>query len=87
MHEHFLIELEAHDLTKKIFRESVEMIRHIQKKFLADGTFTNDGAWSAAQALVTLNYNYVLHAMAGFPSNYSKRHHLIADILEVALKR
>lgn len=87
MHEHFLIELEAHDLTKKIFRESVEMMRHIQKKFLADGSFTNDGAWSAAQALVTLNYNYVLHAMAGFPSDYSKRHHLIADMLEVALKR
>lgn len=87
MHEHFLKDLEVHDLTKSIFRECVEMMMHIQAKFLEDGTFTKKGAWSAAQTLVTLNYNYVLEAMPGFPVDYSERHRLIANLLEIALKR
>jgi len=37
--------------------------------------------------LVTLNYNHVLHATPGFPSDYSDRHHLMADLLETALRR
>ena len=87
MHEHFLKDLEVHDLTKGIFRECVEMMLHIQRRFLEEGTFTNKGAWAAAQVLVTVNYNYVLEAMPAFPADYSERHHLIADLLETALKR
>ena len=87
MHEHFLKDLEVHDLTKDIFRECVEMMNHIQKKFLAEGTYTDKGAWAGAQTLVTINYNYVLEAMPAFPVDYSERHHLIADLLETALRR
>lgn len=87
MHEHFLKDLEVHELTKGIFRECVEMMKHIQQKYLADGTYTDKGAWAAAQTLVTINYNYVLEAMPAFPVDYSERHHLIADLLEMALKR
>jgi AcrR family transcriptional regulator len=87
MHEHFLKDLEVHELTKGIFRECVEMMKHIQKKFLDDGTYTDQGAWAAAQTLVTVNYNYVLEAMPAFPVDYSERHHLIADLLETALRR
>lgn len=87
MHEHFMKDLEVHDLTKGIFRQSVEMMSHIQQKFLEDGTYTHKGAWAAAQVLVTVNYNYVLEAMPAFPVGYSERHHLIADLLEVALRR
>ena len=87
MHEHFFKDLEVHGLIQSIFRGSIEMMMHIQTKFLEDGTFTKKGAWSAAQTLVTLNYNYVLEAMPGFPVDYSGRHRLIADFLEIALKR
>ena len=87
MHEHFLKDLEVHELTKDIFRECVEMMRHIQKHFLDERTFTDKGAWAGAQTLVTINYNYVLEAMPAFPVDYSERHHLIADLLETALRR
>lgn len=87
MHEHFLKDLEVHDLTKGIFCECVEMMKHIQKKFLEHGTYTDKGAWTGAQTLVTVNYNYVLEAMPAFPSDCSERHHLIADLLETAIKR
>ena len=87
MHEHFLKDLEVHELTKGIFRECVEMMKHIQKEFLDVGTYTDKGAWAAAQTLVTINYNYVLEAMPAFPVDYSERHHLTADLLEAALRR
>ena len=87
MHEHFLKDLEVHELTKGIFRECVEMMKHIQKKFLDEDTYTDKGAWAAAQTLVTINYNYVLEAMPAFPVDYSERHHLTADLLEAALRR
>lgn len=87
MHEHFLQDLTVHDLTKRIFRECVQMMEQIQRKFLPEGTYSSTGAWAAAQLLVTLNYNYVLDAMPAFPQDYSQRHHLIADLLEATLKR
>lgn len=87
MHEHFLQDLQVHDLTKKIFRECVQMMEQIQRKFLPEGTYSSNGAWAAAQLLVTLNYNHVLEAMPAFPRDYSQRHHLIADLLEVTLRR
>jgi hypothetical protein len=43
MHEHFLKDLEVHELTKGIFRECVEMMRHIHKQFLDQGTYTDKG--------------------------------------------
>ena len=76
MHEHFMIELKAHDLTKRIFNECVHMMKHIQANFLDESTYTDAGAWSAAQVLVTVNFNYVLEAMPALPVDYSKRHHL-----------
>ena len=87
MHEHFMKDLEVHELTKAIFRQSVEMMGRIQHRFLEQGTYTDKGAWSAAQILVTVNYNYVLEAMPALPAGYSERHHLIADLLETVLKR
>ena len=86
MHEHFLKDLEVHDLTKTIFRQSAEMMMHIQRKFLEPDTYTQKGAWVAAQVLVTICYNYALEAMPAFPADYSERHHLIADLLEPALR-
>lgn len=87
MYEHFLKDLEVHELTKGLFRECVGMMKHIQKKFLDDGTYTDKGAWVAAQTLVTINYNYVLEAMPAFPADHSERHHLIVDLLESAIRR
>lgn len=87
MHEHFLQDLTVHDLTKRIFRECVQMMAQIQRKFLREGTYSSTGAWAAAQLLVTLNYNHVLDAMPAFPQDYSQRHHLLADLLEATLKR
>jgi AcrR family transcriptional regulator len=87
MHEHFLKDLEVHELTKGIFLECVDMMKCIQQRCLDEGTYTDKGAWAAAQTLVTINYNYVLEAMPAFPVAYSERHYLIADLLGTALKR
>lgn len=80
-----MIELEAYDLTKRIFTECVHMMKHIQENFLDKGTYA--GVRSAAQVLVTVNFNYVLEAMPALPIDYTKRHQLIADLVETALRR
>lgn len=87
MHEHFVNKLEVHDMTKEIFRQSVEMMSQVQAHFLQAGEYGAVGAQAAAQFLVTTNYNYVLKAMPALPSDDVARHSLIADILLVSLKR
>ena len=87
MHEHFQQRLEVHDLTKKIFKQSVELMKAIQARFLAEESYTENGSWFAAQLLVTIDYNYLLKAMPAFPKDHDVRHNLLADLLEVALKK
>lgn len=87
MHEHFLETLEVHEFTRKIFQRCVEMMGAIQTHFFPDQNYTTVGAMAAAQYLVTTDYNYVLRAMPALPKDQSERHHLIADVLEVCLKR
>jgi hypothetical protein len=87
MHEHFQQRLEVHDLTKKIFKQSVELMKAIQTRFLVEESYTDNGAWSAAQLLVTIDYNYLLKAMPAFPKDHDARHNLLVDLLEVALKK
>ena len=87
MHEHFVANLEVHQMTKEIFRQSVEMMSRVQEHFLQSEEYNTVGARAAAQFLVTINYNYVLKAMPALPSDPTVRHTLIADILLVSLKR
>lgn len=79
--------LEAHDLTKKIFKECVDLMKALQARFLVAGSYTDAGAWYATQLLVTIDFNYLLRAMPALPEDHSERHELIADLLELALKR
>lgn len=87
MNEHFQKRLEIHDLTKEIFKQAVELMKAIQTQFLEEGSYTDAGAWYAAQLLVTIDYNYLLKAMPAFPKDRETRHRLLADLLEVALKK
>lgn len=87
MHEHFLQNLEVHNLTKRIFIQCVAMMEQIQSEYLKGVTCSSQGAWAAAQLLVTTDYNYALKAMPGLPADKKQRHELIADVIEVALKR
>lgn len=87
MNEHFHKRLEVHELTKKIFKAAVELMRAVQLRFLDVSHYTEAGAWNATQILVTVSYNYLLRAMPALPEDHGKRHKLIADLLEVALKR
>lgn len=86
MHEHFIAKLEVHGLTKKIFRECVQLMHMVQAKFCSEGQYTEKGAWAAAQLLVTVNYNFVLEAMPAFPSDPNERHHLMARLLSICLQ-
>lgn len=86
MHEDFLNKLETNALTKRIFSETVDLMRHVQKRFLADKPFTDKGAFAATQLLVTINYNYVLRAMPGLPMDDTLRHHLISQCMCSALE-
>lgn len=87
MHEHFQQRLEVHDLTKQIFKQCVGLMKAVQGRFLDEGTYTEAGAWYATQFLVTIDYNYLLRAMPALPEDHDARHNLIADVLEMALKK
>lgn len=87
MHEHFQQRLEVHDLTKQIFKQCVELMKDVQAQFLEKGSYTDSGAWYATQLLVTIDYNYLLRAMPAMPDDFDTRHNLVAEILEVALKK
>lgn len=87
MHEHFQKKLEVDDATKAIFRECVQLMKDAQQQFLPHSSYTDEGAYAAAQTLVTLDFNYVLKAMPAFPRDAERRHKLVADLLDVAFRR
>lgn len=87
MHEHFQQRLEAHALTKGIFKQCVELMKAVQLRFLPDGQYTDAGAWYATQLLVTIDYNYLLRAMPALPEDHGLRHDLIAEVLETVLNK
>ena len=86
MHEIFQEKLTVDPRTKAIFLRGVDLMREIQKMFMA-GTHASDvGAFAATQLLVTMNYNYVLKAMPGLPADSEIRHRLISQIVVQALR-
>lgn len=87
MNEQFQQKLEVHDLTKQIFKECVDLMKAVQARFLMAGSYTDAGAWYATQLLVAIDYNYLLRSMPALPEDHATRHNLIADLLELALKR
>ena len=87
MHEQFQARLKVHELTKGIFKQSVALMKATQDRFLPANSYSDAGAWYAAQLLVTVDYNYLLRAMPAFPEDHQTRHNLIAELIEVALKK
>ena len=85
MQEDFLSSFETNPLTKKIFSEAVELMKCVQQKFLKDQPFTSQGALAATQLLVSINYNYVIHAMPALPRDDKTRHELIGRCMCAAL--
>ncbi len=83
--EFFRKKLEINEQTKRIFMQLVGLMRHIQKRFLANSAASDMGTYSAAQMLVTTNYNYVLLAMPALPRASEIRHDLIGKIVLTAL--
>lgn len=86
MHELFLVDLKVDERTQRIFRQLVDLMRQVQKRHLPDCECTDVGAYSAAQMLVTTNYNYVLKAMPALPRDPEVRHRMIAAMVVEALK-
>jgi len=86
MHEDFLEKLIVNPETKKIFMACVNLMRQVQRQFLDAESFTDQGAFAAAQLIITINYNYILKAMPGLPAN-DDRHRLIGEIVAMSLKR
>jgi AcrR family transcriptional regulator len=85
MQEYFYQGLETHELVKKIFLATVELMRIAQHKFLDESMRSEHRAFAATQLLVTLNFNYVMRGMPGLPSNSELRHALISKCMCVAL--
>lgn len=86
MNEYFKRELESHDLTKKIFGECIQMMMHIQRQCLQGG-YTDAGAYSAAQLLVSIDFHHAMRAMPALPADPVQRHRLIAEILALTIKK
>lgn len=86
MHELYLEDLRTDERTQRIFRQLVDLMRKTQEKHLPRGTYTDTGAYSAAQLLVTVNYNYVLKAMPAFAREAGVRHVMISEAVSTLLK-
>jgi AcrR family transcriptional regulator len=85
MQEYFYQKLETHDLVKRIFLDTVGLIKSAQHKFLDESQRTDEGAFAATQLLVTLNFNYVMRGMPGLPKASEDRHALISKCMCAAL--
>lgn len=86
MHELFLENLEVDERTQKIFLKLVNLMREVQAHHLDRHLCTDTGAFSAAQLLVTINYNFVLQAMPALPRDHDLRHRMISKIVVAALE-
>ena len=85
MQEYFYQKLETHDLVKRIFLDTVGLMKSAQHKFLDEPQRTDEGAFAATQLLVTLNFNYVMRGMPGLPKSSDDRHALISKCMCAAL--
>jgi hypothetical protein len=65
----------------------VNLMRLVQGQFLEAKSFSDQGAFAAAQLIITINYNYVLRAMPGLTVDHDDRHRLIGEIVAMSLKR
>ncbi len=86
MHEIFQEQLTIDPRTKEIFMACVELMRKIQVMFLPQTRTSDVGAFAAAQLLFTLDYNFVLKAMPGFPRDSEVRHRLIGRLVAHTLE-
>jgi len=85
MQEYFYQKLETHDLVKRIFLDTVGLMKSAQHKFLDESQPTDERAFAATQLLVTLNFNYVMRGMPGLPKGSEDRHALISKCMCAAL--
>ena len=87
MGEFFYTQLRVHPMTQAIFRDAVAMMEAIQQRWLEQGTYTVQGAWSGAQLLVHLHFGNLLGATSGLPQEDRALHALVVDVVEVGLRR
>jgi AcrR family transcriptional regulator len=85
MQEYFYQKLETHDLVKRIFLDTVGLMKSAQHKILDESQRTDERAFAATQLLVTLNFNYVMRGMPGLPKGSEDRHALISKCMCAAL--
>lgn len=86
MQELFLEELKVDERTQKIFLELVDLMRLVQKHHLVGAGYTDTGAFSGSQVLVSVNFNYILRAMPALPRDHDTRHRMIALMTVAALR-
>jgi AcrR family transcriptional regulator len=86
MHEVFQEQLTIDRRTKEIFMACVDLMRKIQALFLPQTGASDTGAFAAAQLLFTLDYNFVLKSMPGFPRDPEVRHRLIGRLVAHTLE-
>lgn len=85
MYEIFQVNLNVHPLTKSMFLKTVDLMEKIQSHYLDSAETNPQGSWSAAQLLVTINFNFVMKSMPALPPEASRRHNLVVKILRTAL--
>lgn len=85
MQELFFEELKVDEHTQKIFLELVDLMRLVQKHHLTGATYTDTGAFSGSQMLLSVNFNYTLRAMPALPRDHETRHQMISRMVVVAL--
>ena len=60
--------------------------RGIPHGICATKPYTDTGAFSGSQVLVSVNFNYILRAMPALPRDHDTRHRMIALMIVAALR-
>mgnify|MGYP000555974606 CR=1 FL=1 len=85
MYEFYLEDLKIDPRTKGIFMSLVQIMRRLQERFAKGRAYSEEGAYAAAQCMITINYTFLLKAMPAYPQDPGQRHALIAQQVLSAL--
>lgn len=86
MYEDFSIEFAEKKTARSHFCRAVRLVSETDSYFSPNGKKDKASVRAAAQLIVTLNFEYVVAALDGFPRNKVLRHQMISSLAGFLLK-
>jgi AcrR family transcriptional regulator len=86
MYEDFSVEFSEKRAARSLFCRAVRLVNETYSYFNPDRTHNRIGARACTQLIVTLNFEYVVKALDGFPQDAELRHRMISSAASMLLK-